>query len=39
MLQKEKPCIKGQGEKTFEQKEDVYIFIFFFLVKISYFFI
>ncbi len=27
MLQKEKPCIKSQGVKTFEQNEDVYIFL------------
>ncbi len=27
MLQKEKPCIKSQGMITFEQNEDVYIFI------------
>ncbi len=27
MLQKEKPCIKNQGVKTFEQNEDVYIFL------------
>ncbi len=26
MLQKEKPCIKSQGVKTFEQK-DVYFFL------------
>ncbi len=26
MLQKEKPCIKSQGVKTFEQNGDVYIF-------------
>ncbi len=26
MLQKEKPCIKSRGVKTFEQNEDVYIF-------------
>ncbi len=27
MLQKEKPCIKRRGVKTFEQNEDVYIFL------------
>ncbi len=27
MLRKEKPCIKSQGMKTFEQNEDVYIFL------------
>ncbi len=27
MLQKEKPCIKNQGVKTFEQNEDLYIFL------------
>ncbi len=27
MLQKEKPCIKSRGVKTFEQNEDVYIFL------------
>ncbi len=27
MLQKEKPCIKSQGVKTFEQNEDMYIFL------------
>ncbi len=27
MLQKEKPCIKTWGVKTFEQNEDVYIFL------------
>ncbi len=27
MLQKEKPCIKSRGVKTFEQNEDEYIFI------------
>ncbi len=27
MLQKERPCIKSQGVKTFEQNEDVYIFL------------
>ncbi len=27
MLQKEKPCIKSQGVKTFERNEDVYIFL------------
>ncbi len=27
MLQKEKPCIKSQGLKTFEQNEGVYIFL------------
>ncbi len=27
MLQKEKQCIKSQGVKTFEQNEDVYIFL------------
>ncbi len=27
MLQKEKPRIKSQGVKTFEQNEDVYIFL------------
>ncbi len=27
MLQKEKTCIKSQGVKTFEQNEDVYIFL------------
>ncbi len=26
MLQKEKPCIKSQSVKTFEQNEDVYNF-------------
>ncbi len=26
MLQKEKPCIKSRGVKTFEQNEDVYMF-------------
>ncbi len=34
MLQKEKTCIKRQGMKTFEQNEDVYIFIV--LPKIFY---
>ncbi len=29
MLQKEKSCIKSQGVKTFEQNEDVYIFLVF----------
>ncbi len=29
MLQKEKPCIKSQGVKTFEQMEDMYIFTCF----------
>ncbi len=27
MLQKEKPCIKSRGVKTFEQNEDEYIFL------------
>ncbi len=27
MLQKEKPCIKSRGVKTFELNEDVYIFL------------
>ncbi len=27
MLQKEKQCIKSRGVKTFEQNEDVYIFL------------
>ncbi len=27
MLQKEKPCIKSQGVKTFEQNEDMYVFL------------
>ncbi len=27
MLQKEKPCIKSQGVKTFEQNYDVYIYL------------
>ncbi len=27
MLQNQKPCIKSQGMITFEQNEDVYIFI------------
>ncbi len=27
MLQKEKPCIESKGVKTFEQNEDVYIFL------------
>ncbi len=27
MFQKEKPCIKSRGVKTFEQNEDVYIFL------------
>ncbi len=27
MLQKEKPCIKSWGVKTFEQNEDEYIFL------------
>ncbi len=28
MLQKKKQCIKSRGVKTFEQNEDVYIFLF-----------
>ncbi len=36
MLQKEKPCIKSRGVKTFEQNEDVYIFLI--LPKYIYFF-
>ncbi len=28
MLQKDKTCIKRQGVKTFEQNEEVYIFLF-----------
>ncbi len=35
MLQKDKPCIKSQGVKTFEQNEDVYIFLV--LPKLSIF--
>ncbi len=27
MLQKEKPCVKSQSVKTYEQNEDVYIFL------------
>ncbi len=27
MLKKEKPCIKSQRVKTFEQNEDLYIFL------------
>ncbi len=27
MVQKEKQCIRRQGVKTFEQNEDVYIFL------------
>ncbi len=37
MLQKEKPCIKSRGVKTFEQNGDVYIFLF--LPKYYIFFI
>ncbi len=41
MLQKEKPCIKSRGMKTFEQNEDVYICIcirfFLFCLNIIFF--
>ncbi len=37
MRQKEKPCIKSRGVKTFEQNGDVYIFLI--LPKYHIFFI
>ncbi len=36
MLQKEKPCIKSRGVKTFEHNEDVYIFVFCLIIIFFY---